>query len=110
MENNVRPWRGFAHILCPACGVSTTIYLKEPTTQFVCGECHRTVDLPRAVKAYTNCDCGKVGTYLTNRKSGLFEVPCSLCGSPNAVTYHVGKGYFVPVGYKPKHQRPKKKK
>lgn len=110
MENNARPWKGFVHILCPACSAEITTCLREPATQFVCRECGHKIDLPAAVKAYTNCDCGVVGTYLTNRRSGVFEVPCNRCGSPNAMTYHPGKGYFVPVGYKPKHLRPQKKK
>lgn len=106
----IRPWKGFVHIRCGACHKETTTCLRTPTTTYTCKECNHTMELPDSVRAFTNCECGQVGRYLTNIPDWSFDIPCVQCGAPNTVTYHRGKDHYVPASYVPKYMRPKKKK
>lgn len=103
------PWRGFVHALCPWCGAEQTTCLKQPTTMLVCQACRRVTDLPKATRAYINCECGYNGKYSTNRVDDLFEIPCVRCGSLNPVSYHHEKQSYLPVGWLPKYRRGRRK-
>lgn len=103
-------WKGFVHIRCEACHKEATICLRRPTTQYTCRHCDHQMDLPKPYLAYTHCECGQAGRYLTNIPDYAFDIPCANCGSPNTVTYHPGKDCYVPVGHTQKHGKAKKKK
>lgn len=75
-----------------------------------CRNCNHKMDLGKPYLAYTHCECGQAGRYLTNIPDFTFDIPCATCGSPNTVTYHRGKDCYVPVGHAQKHGRAKKKK
>lgn len=106
---DIKPWQGFVHILCPWCGAEDSFCMKQPTTTLTCRVCQNSMDLPRATRAYINCECGFNGKYSTNRVDDLFEIPCVRCGSPNLVSYHRGKQSYLPVGWLPKYRRGKRK-
>lgn len=109
MKSGIKPWQGFAHVLCPWCGAEDSFCLRQPTTTLTCKVCRNAMDLPRATRAYINCECGFNGKYSTNRVDDMFEIPCIKCGSPNPVSYHHGKQSYLPVGWLPKYRRGKRK-
>lgn len=106
----IQQWRGFVHIRCEACHREATACLRTPTTTYTCRHCNHRMDLPKPFRAYTRCECGQTGRYLTNVPDWNFDIPCAQCGAPNAVTYHRGKDCYVPVGDSVRQPRPKKKK
>lgn len=103
-------WRGFVHIRCEACHKEATFCLRAPTTQYTCRHCNHKMNLGKPYLAYTRCECGRTGRYLTNIPDFTFDIPCATCGSPNTVTYHRGKDCYVSIDHMPKHGRNKKKK
>lgn len=106
----IQPWKGFVHIRCEACHKETTTCLRTPTTRYTCRECNHQMDLPKAFRAYSRCECGQSARYLTNIPDWSFDIPCARCGAPNAVTYHHGKDCYVPIGETGRRLKSKKKK
>lgn len=106
----IQPWKGFVHIRCEACHKETTTCLRTPTTRYTCRECNHQMELPKAFRAYSRCECGQSARYLTNIPDWSFDIPCARCGAPNAVTYHHGKDCYVPIGETGRRLKPKKKK
>lgn len=98
----IRPWNGFVHIRCEACHKESTTCLRTPTDTYICKECGHEMPLPKAYRAYTRCECGQKGTYLT--------IPCVRCGAPNTVTYNPGRDCYGPVGSTHRKTKPRKKK
>ena len=115
VRQDIEPWEGFAHILCPWCGAEDSFHVKKPTTVLTCRMCRRTIDLPQGTRVTVNCECGFKMKALTNRTDDMFEVPCVNCGNPNSVVYRPDKKRYLPVSYMPKYlqrarSRTKKKK
>lgn len=106
----IRPWSGFVHIRCEACHKETTTCLRMPTDTYICKECGHEMALPKPYRAYTRCECGKKGTYLTNVTDWAFDIPCVNCGAPNTVTYNPGRDCYGPVGSTQRRTKPRKKK
>lgn len=109
VEETPQPWKGFVHIRCEACHKETTTCLRTPTTSYTCKECGHEMELPKAYRAYTHCECGQRGRYLTNIPDWTFDIPCVGCGSPNTVTYNPGKDCYGPVGSTRRRTKPRKK-
>ena len=105
-----RPWNGFVHIRCEACHKESTTCLRTPTDTYICKECGHEMPLPKAYRAYTRCECGQKGTYLTNVTDWAFDIPCVRCGAPNTVTYNPGRDCYGPVGSTHRKTKPRKKK
>ena len=104
------PWKGFVHIQCEVCRSEVTVCLRAPTTQYQCRECGHLMELPEPRLAYTKCECGKSARYLTNVTDPAFDIPCVVCGSPNAVLYDPRDDCYVPAnGSSRRHRRRKKK-
>lgn len=106
----IRPWNGFVHIRCEACHKESTTCLRTPTDTYICKECGHEMPLPKAYRAYTRCECGQKGTYLTNVTDWAFDIPCVRCGAPNTVTYNPGRDCYGPVGSTHRKTKPRKKK
>ena len=106
----IRPWNGFVHIRCEACHKESTTCLRTPTDTYICKECGHEMPLPKAYRAYTRCECGQKGAYLTNITDWAFDIPCVRCGSPNTVTYNPGRDCYGPVGSTQRRTKPRKKK
>ena len=106
----IRPWRGFVHIRCEACHKETTTCLRTPTDTYICKECGHEMALPKPYRAYTHCECGKKGSYLTNVADWAFDIPCVNCGAPNTVTYNPGRDCYGPVGSTQRRTKQRKKK
>lgn len=81
-----------------------------PTDTYICKECGHEMPLPKAYRAYTRCECGQKGAYLTNITDWAFDIPCVRCGSPNTVTYNPGRDCYGPVGNTQRRTKPRKKK
>lgn len=110
VEETPQPWKGFVHIRCDACHKETTTCLRTPATSYTCKECGHEMELPKAYRAYTHCECGQRGRYLTNIPDWTFDIPCVSCGSPNTVTYNPSKDCYGPVGSTQRRTKPRKKK
>ena len=106
----IRPWTGFVHIRCAACHRESTTCLRTPTDTYICKECGHEMPLPKAYRAYTRCECGQKGAYLTNITDWAFDIPCVRCGSPNTVAYNPGRDCYGPVGSTQRRTKPRKKK
>lgn len=106
----IRPWNGFVHIRCEACHKESTTCLRTPTDTYICKECGHEMPLPKAYRAYTRCECGQKGAYLTNITDWAFDIPCVRCGSPNTVAYNPGRDCYGPVGSTQRRTKPRKKK
>ena len=106
----IRPWNGFVHIRCEACHKESTTCLRTPTNTYICKECGHEMPLPKAYRAYTRCECGQKGAYLTNITDWAFDIPCVRCGSPNTVAYNPGRDCYGPVGSTQRRTKPRKKK
>lgn len=86
------------------------ICLRTPTNTYICKECGHEMPLPKAYRAYTRCECGQKGAYLTNVTDWAFDIPCVRCGAPNTVTYNPGRDCYGPVGSTHRKTKPRKKK
>ena len=106
----ISPWNGFVHIRCEACHKESTTCLRTPTDTYICKECGHEMPLPKAYRAYTRCECGQKGAYLTNITDWAFDIPCVRCGAPNTVTYNPGRDCYGPVGSTHRKTKPRKKK
>lgn len=106
----IKPWIGFVHIRCEACHKESTTCLRTPADTYVCKECGHETPLSKPYHAYTHCECGQFGRYLTNVSDWAFDIPCVKCGAPNTVTYRSGKDCYVPIDQVPKRSKPRKKK
>ena len=89
-------WSGFVHIRCASCGKETTTCLREPAQQFRCRSCGQYTPLGRPTRAYTNCECGFRGRYLTNMDDTMMDIIC-VCGMPNPVEYDPTKDRYTPI-------------
>lgn len=97
---------------CPKCGcevIGNGKGLLECDTA-ICKECGHEMPLPKAYRAYTRCECGQKGAYLTNITDWAFDIPCVRCGSPNTVAYNPGRDCYGPVGSTQRRTKPRKKK
>lgn len=110
VPEKIRPWNGFVHIRCEACHKESTTCLRTPTDTYICKECGHEMPLPKAYRAYTRCECGQKGAYLTNITDWAFDIPCVRCGSPNTVAYNPGRDCYGPVGSTQRRTKPRKKK
>lgn len=102
---------GFFKRSC-GCGwhVEVTEVITEGSITYICKECGHEMPLPKAYRAYTRCECGQKGAYLTNITDWAFDIPCVRCGSPNTVAYNPGRDCYGPVGSTQRRTNPRKKK
>lgn len=109
-KSTIKSWKGFVYIRCEACHHEAAICLRSPTTEYRCRDCGHLMILPKAYRAYTQCECGKTSRYLTNITDYAFDIPCVVCGAPQAVTYDPGKDCYVPASNTPRRTKSRKKK
>lgn len=75
-------WRGFVHIRCEACHKEATFCLRAPITQYTCRNCNHKMELRKPYLAYTRCECGQAGRYLTNNQITLLTFPAPPADRP----------------------------
>lgn len=102
------PWSGFVHILCDHCGKEITTCLREPADHFICRACGHRISLSRPTRAFTSCECGFRGRYLTNMDATMMDIPC-ICGMPNPVSYDPNKDRYTPIRERIPRSKPRKK-